>query len=311
MSAHRDRGTLASCARRVYGAALRLYPLRLRERYGDDMRRTFDDRCDSAASRGAPAIVVLLSRELCDIAAASIGHRRSAISHQRSAIATARRDPVGALAQDIRYAIRMLYRQPAFTAVAVLTLGLGIGATTAVFTVVNGVLLRPLPYRDPGATVQLLYSRNGRTSMTYSPPNYHDVTTQSGAFSESAAITPASASFAGTGDPQQIEGALVTTGFFSVLGVTPRYGRGFVDADGVAGSDPVVILGDALWRRLFGARPDVVGSTMRLDGKTFTKRPRGGSRLAEIRLASKSILASAWPTACAAVRRRSSASSAT
>jgi len=164
----------------------------------------------------------------------------------------------------------MLYRQPAFTAVAVLTLALGIGATTAVFTVVNGVLLRPLPYRDPDAIVQLTHSRNGRASLSYSPVNYRDVTTQSGVFSESAAISPASASVTGSGDPQHIDGAYVTTRFFDVLGVTPRYGRGFVDADGVDGRDAVVVLGDALWRRLFGARPDVVGSTMRLDGHPFT-----------------------------------------
>jgi hypothetical protein len=83
---------------------------------------------------------------------------------------------VASLAQDLRYALRMLYRQPSFTAVAVLTLALGIGATTAVFTVVNGVLLRPLPYRDPGSLVQLFHGRNGRLSMTFSPPNYRDIT---------------------------------------------------------------------------------------------------------------------------------------
>jgi putative ABC transport system permease protein len=269
MNAHR---WLVSSAVRGYRSALRWCPSPLRERYGDDMRRTFEDRCESEASRGALAIVALFTRELLDLALTSVARRVGAdpgfrpenrVDHQR-------RDPVGALAQDIRYAIRMLCRQPAFTAVAVLTLALGIGATTAVFTVVNGVLLRPLPYRDPDAIVQLLHSRNGRVSMSYSPPNYHDVTTESGVFSESAAISPATGSVTGSGDPQQIEGAYVTTGFFNVLGVTPRYGRGFVEADGVKGSDSVVILGDALWRRLFGARPDVVGSTMRMDGGTFT-----------------------------------------
>ena len=89
---------------------------------------------------------------------------------------------MGSLSHDIRYAFRMLYRQPAFTAVAVITLALGVGATTAVFTVVNGVLLRPLPYREPDRLVQLFHGRNGRLSMTYSPPNYRDVTTQSDAF---------------------------------------------------------------------------------------------------------------------------------
>jgi predicted permease len=164
----------------------------------------------------------------------------------------------------------MLYRQPAFTAVAVVTLALGVGATTAVFTVVSGVLLRPLPYREPDRLVQLLNGRNGRLSMTYSPTNYHDVTTQSGVFSDSTAITPSSANLTGSGDPQQLEGANVTTSFFSVLGVSPHYGRAFVDADGVEGAPGVVVLSDALWRRQFGARPDVIGSTMRMDGNPFT-----------------------------------------
>ena len=95
---------------------------------------------------------------------------------------------MSALFQDVRYAARMLRRQPGFAMVAVLTLALGIGANTAVFTVVNGVLLRPLAYRDPGRLVQLLNGRNGRLSMTYSPPNFLDVTSQSGVFSGAAAL---------------------------------------------------------------------------------------------------------------------------
>ena len=151
-----------------------------------------------------------------------------------------------------------------------LTLALGIGANTAVFTVVNGVLLRPLPYRDPARLVQLFHGRNGRLSMTYSPPNYIDVTTQSGVFSGSTAMTPSSANLTGAGDPQLIDGADVTASFFNVLGVAPRLGRGLVDADGESAAGDVVVIGDRLWRRQFGARPDIVGSTMRMDGKAFT-----------------------------------------
>jgi putative ABC transport system permease protein len=164
----------------------------------------------------------------------------------------------------------MLFRQPGFTVVAVLTLALGIGATTAVFTVVNGVLLRPLPYRDPDSIVQLLNGRQDRLSTFFSPPNYRDVASQSDAFSEWAALTPTTANLTGSGDPQQLDGAAVTARFFTVLGIVPRYGRAFVDADTEGSGADVVVISDKLWRRQFGARPDVVGSTMRMDGKPFT-----------------------------------------
>jgi putative ABC transport system permease protein len=109
--------------------------------------------------------------------------------------------------------------------VAIVTLALGIGANTAVFTVINGVLLRPLPYADPDRLVTLLNGRNGRLSTAFSPPNYLDITTQSGVFAGSAAFQPTTANLTGHGDPQRLEGADVTWTFFQVLGVTPRLGR--------------------------------------------------------------------------------------
>jgi putative ABC transport system permease protein len=262
------RDALASFALRVYGAVLFAYPRALRDRYGADMCRTFADRC--AVSSNSAALVMLLFRELADVAVTSV-RRRTAPGRclTRLTPSSNRRDSMGSLTQDLRYACRMLYRQPAFTAVAVVTLALGIGATTAVFTVVNGVLLRPLPYRDPDSLVQLFHGRNGRLTMTFSPPNYRDITSQSGVFSEWAALTPSTSSLTGNADPVQIDGADVTGRFFSVLGVTPRLGRLLVDAD-VDGDAPVVVLRESLWRRQFGARADIVGSTVRLSGKPFT-----------------------------------------
>jgi putative ABC transport system permease protein len=275
---------LSAVAGRAYAVALRLLPRELRERYGDDMRQTFEDR---AADRHGLDLVVLFAREVADVVEARYrptsrvrgpNHLRRGLRWSAIALAKAeraaphnnpRRHSVGSLTHDLRYAVRLLYRQPAFTAVAVMTLALGVGATTAVFTVVNGVLLRPLPYREPDRLVQLFHGRNGRLSMTYSPPNYRDVTTQSGVFSDAAALSPSSANLTGMGDPELLEGANVTTSFFSVLGVSPRHGRTFVDADGAEGAPAVVILSDALWRRRFGARPDAIGSTMRMDGKPF------------------------------------------
>lgn len=174
-----------------------------------------------------------------------------------------------ALWQDVRYASRMLLRQPGFAIVAVVTLALGIGANTAVFTVINGVLLRALPYGDPDRIVMLLNGRNGRLSAAFSPPNFIDVTTDSGVFTGAAAFQPTTSNVTGLGDPQRIEGADVTWPFFNVIGVTPRLGRVFTESDEKEHA-AVVVLSDGLWRRQFGARADVVNQTVVMDGKPVT-----------------------------------------
>ncbi len=175
---------------------------------------------------------------------------------------------MAALLHDVRYAVRMLYRQPAFTIVALLTLALGIGATTSVFTVVNGVLLRPLPYDDPDRLVILLNGRNGRLVTSFSPPNYRDAWQKSGAFTDAAAINATTANLTGNGDPQRLEGTDVTWTFFAVLGAKPHLGRTFVERDTTEGTR-VVVISDGLWRRL-GARAEIVGADLRLDGQPYT-----------------------------------------
>ncbi len=267
------RASTVAAAVRVFDAALVCYPRALRARYGDEMRDTFAARCDEAARRGTRAVAALLVRELSDLAYASVSARRfpGPPVLSRQSFASHEPSPMShTLFTDARYAVRMLVRQPGFTVVAVLTLALGIGANTAVFTVVNGVLLRPLPYREPARLVQLFNGRNGRMSMTLSPPNFIDITTQSGIFSAATAMTPSTANLTGAGEPQLIDGANVTVSFFNVLGVVPQLGRGLVDADGNGGGADVVVLSDGLWRRQFGARADIIGSTMRMDGKPFT-----------------------------------------
>ena len=176
---------------------------------------------------------------------------------------------MSSLFQDIRYAARLLRRQPGFTIVAVLTLALGIGANTAVFTVVNGVLLRPLPYHEPDRLVVLLYGRPGRVTQWFSPPNYRDFVDRSAAFQDAAAFTPSTANVTGSGEPERVEGASVSWNYFNVLGVTMRLGRGFVEGE-EAGDGTVAVISDGLWRRLYGGRSDAIGSTIRLDGRART-----------------------------------------
>jgi predicted permease len=171
--------------------------------------------------------------------------------------------------QNLSYALRILRRQPAFTSVAILTLALGIGATTAVFTVVNGVLLRPLPYRDPDRLVMILYGHQGRTSPWLSPPNFRDYVTQNAAFSDAAAISPITANLTGNGDPERLQGARVSWNFFDELGVRMAEGRGFVEGDN-QGDGNRIVLSHGLWLRRFGGRHDVINSTTTLDGHRVT-----------------------------------------
>jgi putative ABC transport system permease protein len=242
------------------------------------MRATFDQLSAEAAGRGPRALIALLAAEIIDLTRTTRTAQK--VAQGFSPAASDDRSPEGlrhtlprtermtSLLQDLRYAARLLRRQPGFALVAIVTLALGIGANTAVFTVINGVLLRPLPYADPDRLVTLLNGRNGRLSAAFSPPNYLDITTQSGVFADSAAFQPTTANLTGHGDPRRLEGADVTSTFFQVLGVTPRLGRAFVEADH-ANNAAVVIISDGLWRQL-GASTDIVDRVITLDGMPFT-----------------------------------------
>jgi putative ABC transport system permease protein len=264
--------------RRIYALALGLWPRRLRERHGAEMQATFEALSQDASARGSTALVRLLAREIADIARTSPEARCVGQGFSPAGAGdgspdglpyTSGREPMSSLWQDLRYAVRLLRRQPGFALVAVITLALGIGANTAVFTVINGVLLRPLPYADPDRLVTLLNGRNARLSPAFSPPNFVDVTTQSGAFAAAAGFEPSTTNVTGLGDPQRLEGAEVTPAFFQVLGVNAHLGRTFADADS-AGDAAFVVLSDGLWRRLFGARADIVNQVVTLDGKPYT-----------------------------------------
>ena len=171
--------------------------------------------------------------------------------------------------ENLRHASRVLRRQPGFSGVAILTLALGIGATTAVFTVVYGVLLRPLPYRDPGRLVMLQYGHHGRVSPWYSPPNFRDYAVQNDAFSDTAALTPITVNMTGLGEPERLQGARVSWNYFDLLGVGMAHGHAFVEADS-QGDGNRMVLSYGLWRRRFGGRPDIINSTTTLDGHTVT-----------------------------------------
>jgi len=176
---------------------------------------------------------------------------------------------MGLWLRDLRYACRLLRRQPAFSSVAILTLALGIGATTAVFTVVYGVMLRRLPYRDPDRLMMVFYGHQGRVSPWLSPLNFGDYVARNDVFASAAAIAPTTANLTGAGDPERLQGAKVSWNYFAVLGTPMARGHAFTGTDG-QGDGNQVVLSYGLWRRRFGAREDVVNATTTLDGHAMT-----------------------------------------
>jgi predicted permease len=177
---------------------------------------------------------------------------------------------VNTIIQDLRYGIRMLARNPGFTAVAVLTLALGIGANTAIFSVVNGVLLNPLPYFQPDRLVAL-YTRDLQfTKSSISYPNFLDWVRDNHSFSGLAAYAAKDFNLTGMGEPERLPGDMISAGFFGLLGVKPVVGRPFRPGDDHVGAAPVVLISGGLWKRKFGSSSDVLGKTLTLNGTAYT-----------------------------------------
>jgi predicted permease len=172
--------------------------------------------------------------------------------------------------QDVRYGFRMLWKSPGFTAVAVLTLALGIGANTALFSVVNGVLLNPLPYPHSEQLVTLHESKPNFNTGSISYPNFLDWQKENHTLSSMAVSRSYSFSLTNLGEAEQIPGQFVTADFFSILGVNPVTGRSFVRDDDQIGAAPVAMISEGFWKRKLSGEPDVVGKSLALDGREFT-----------------------------------------
>ncbi len=176
---------------------------------------------------------------------------------------------MGALRQDVGYALRTLRKSPGFAAVAILTLGLGIGATTAIFSVINAVLLRPLPYAAPDrlVTVEHFYPSLNNMEAPVSVPGFRDYSAQQQLFSSAAVEQGWAPNLTGEGEPERLGGLRVTGDYFKTFGVPALVGRGLLPEDAVAGRERVVVLGHGLWQRLFAGDRNVVGRSLQLDGQ--------------------------------------------
>jgi putative ABC transport system permease protein len=173
------------------------------------------------------------------------------------------------LLQDLRYALRLLGKSPGFTGIAVLTLALGIGANTAIFSVVNGVLLRPLAFRDPSRLV-IVAEKSPFPTISTSYQNYVDWRDQSRSFESMEATRATGLSLTGAGEPELLTARMATAGLFGLLGVDALEGRTFLPEEDRAGSAPVVLLTYGLWQRRFGGLKDIIGKPINLDSRPYT-----------------------------------------
>ncbi|HXI27247.1 MAG TPA: ABC transporter permease [Vicinamibacterales bacterium] len=239
---------------RFFRRLLRLFPAEFRGDYGDDMAATFrDQRHDVLAHGGAIAAARLWWDTI------------------RGILTTAPREHLDLLRGDVRYALRGLRRNPAFTLVAVLALAIGIGANTAVFTIVNGVLLRALPYRTPGELVAIYEKVQGAAvpKFEFSAPDYLFVRGAARSFAGMFTFRNQSLELTGAGESQRVIGARIAPEMFAVLGVAPAFGRALT-ADDDRQNAKVAVLDYGLWTRAFGRDPQVIGRTISLDRQPYT-----------------------------------------
>lgn len=234
----------------IYRALLRLYPKSFRAEYGAEMLKDFSHDWH-AASPAAKTIVLL--RATADTAVNAL------------------RVHLDITGQDLRYALRSLRRTPGFTITAIVVAALGIGATTATFSVADHVLLRPLPFPEADRVVRLWedHSSLGYPRMEPSPPNFRDWQRMATVFERLEPFTGGSASLVGHGEPEQINGASVGGGVFQILRRPAALGRVLTESDVHAEGERPIVISDRLWRTRFAASPDVLGQTISLDDRTY------------------------------------------
>ncbi|HEV8182539.1 MAG TPA: ABC transporter permease, partial [Candidatus Angelobacter sp.] len=174
---------------------------------------------------------------------------------------------MGTLFQDVRYGLRMLRKNPGFAAVAVLTLALGIGANSAIFTVVNAVLLQPLPYPEPD---RLVYLNEGNAFSSIGYPNYVDWAAQNHVFENIGSTQDASFVLTGHGEAVLIPGTYIANGFLPALRVKPQMGRSILPSDDKPGATPVALISYKFWQQRLGGDPNVLHTAIQLDDRAYT-----------------------------------------
>ena len=174
------------------------------------------------------------------------------------------------LLQDLRYAVRQFLKTPGLTILVIITIALGVGANTALFSVVNGVLLNPLPYPEPDQLVALRESKPNFEWGTIPYPTFRDWQKDNHTFSSIAVWRGYAFSLTGTGEAEQVNAQLVSSDFFPILGVKPLLGRSFLAGEDEIGAAPIAVISEGLWRRKFASAPDILSKGITLDGNSYS-----------------------------------------
>ena len=257
-------------------ASLRLEPARENE-IVEEFAQHLEDRYREMLARGATREEAYLAAqaELSD--GQLLVRELNRIERQKGgeplALGARRKNMLGNLWQDLRYGLRLIRKNPGFSAVVVLTLAVGIGANTAIFSVVNAVMLRSLPFKDPDRLVRLNESNpeRGWPTFSVSHPNFLDWRQQNQTFAAMAAVSGASANLGTAGEVEVVRGSSVSVDFLTVLGTSPLMGRNFLpEEDKPGGNARVVMITYGSWQKRFGGDPDVVGKTLPLNDNIFT-----------------------------------------
>lgn len=243
---------------KLYAALLRLFPRAFRSRYGRDMTEVFSDRWRAARRRGTLPAVWLAIRTIADLSVHAAAERR------------ARTVAADHLARDLRLAFRGFARRPGFTAVALLTVALGVSANAAIFSVVRPLLLDQLPFPDPDRIVNVYEVPRDRPDDTSvaNPANFDAWEKRLDLFTAIAGFSGASGTLTGAGEPERLRMTAATPSLLDVFGVRPTLGRTFTQAEADAGAR-MIVLSDTLWRSRFGADPGILGRGMTLDGRRW------------------------------------------
>jgi predicted permease len=245
---------------RLYRLLLRCFPPSFRHRFGGDMAETFADRIDRARPRGRLAVAAAYVRGMRDTIRHGLAERR------RSARLTRRMTMWEAIGQDLRFGLRTFRRSRGTAVAAVVTLAIGMGMSTAVFSVSDALVMRALPYPLADRLVSLTDDRESGGSFNVALPNFDDWRASVDAIEVAAAWTTSDVNLVGATGSERVRGVAVTGEFFALVGAAPFLGRTFDDDAGRAVPDGIAVLSERAWRRFFGGRRAIDGATVRLDG---------------------------------------------